>query len=226
MESHDGFCLSSSFASHASSDSPLWCADGMLGYENALKITNTPFPFPFAQCVALLLHINAIVAPALLADWLRYSWLAGIVTFINVFVMYLLNEVSLTVLFARTLSSLRCLHMGSRTVQVAREIEEPFKFDPNDLPIANLHHKFNRRLVTALFKSLLPKEGMFHHICEEEMLFSMTKLRPSSIDLRGVDRALRVGTVGKGQVCHLDEDGASASDSSIDMTERTCQSCF
>ena len=75
----------------------LWCADGMLGYENALKITNTPFPFPFAQCVALLLHINAIVAPALLADWLSYPWLAGAVTFINVFVMYLLNEVSLII---------------------------------------------------------------------------------------------------------------------------------
>ena len=109
---------------------------------------------------------------------------------------------------------------------MAREIEEPYKFDPNDLPIANLHHKFNQRLVTALFKSLLPKEGMFQHICEEEMLFSMAKHRPSSIDLRRVDAAVRVVTLGKGQVCHIDEDGASATDSSIDMTERTCQSCL
>ncbi|CAI5504031.1 unnamed protein product [Closterium sp. Naga37s-1] len=77
-------------------------SDGMLGYENALKIVNTPFPFPFAQCVALLLHINALVIPLLMADWLADPLLASAITLLSVFSFYLLNE-------------------------VAREIEEPFR---------------------------------------------------------------------------------------------------
>ncbi|GJP68131.1 hypothetical protein CLOP_g24872 [Closterium sp. NIES-67] len=55
-------------------------SDGMLGYENALKIVNTPFPFPFAQCVALLLHINALIIPLLMADWLADPYLASAIT--------------------------------------------------------------------------------------------------------------------------------------------------
>ncbi|CAI6004690.1 unnamed protein product [Closterium sp. NIES-65] len=131
-------------------------SDGMLGYENALKIVNTPFPFPFAQCVALLLHINALIIPLLMADWLADPYLASAITFLSVFSFYLLNE-------------------------VAREIEEPFRFDPNDLPVVYLHHKFNERLVTAFSRSVFPADGLFTHIDEKEMAWLLAKHRPVTV---------------------------------------------
>lgn len=154
-----------------------WCpADGMQGYQNAYKLTTTPFPFPFAQSVALMLHLNAILAPLVLAHWAGPVWLAGLTTFLTVFSAYVLNEVGLRmagggphnvphrllrlclerypvgrrVVGCRGIpqSRERKARRVSRTrgstalkpfctlclAQVAREIEEPFKFDPNDLP--------------------------------------------------------------------------------------------
>lgn len=66
----------------------------MLGYQNAYKLTTTPFPFPFAQSVALMLHLNAILAPLVLAHWAGPVWLVGLTTFLTVFSAYVLNEVS------------------------------------------------------------------------------------------------------------------------------------
>ncbi|CAI5529424.1 unnamed protein product [Closterium sp. Naga37s-1] len=137
-------------------------SDGMLGYENALKIVNTPFPFPFAQCVALLLHINALVILLLMADWLADPYLASAITLLSVFSFYLLNE-------------------------VAREIEEPFQFDPNDLPMVYLHHKFNERLVTAFTRSAFPADGLFTQIDDKEMEWLLAKHRPLMVT-EGVER--------------------------------------
>ncbi|CAI5462690.1 unnamed protein product, partial [Closterium sp. Yama58-4] len=144
-------------------------SDGMLGYENALKIVNTPFPFPFAQCVALLLHINALIIPLLMADWLADPYLASAITFLSVFSFYLLNE-------------------------VAREIEEPFRFDPNDLPVVYLHHKFNERLVTAFSRSVFPADGLFTHIDEKEMAWLLAKHRPVTVT-KGAEE--KVGKIAK-----------------------------
>ncbi|CAI5506784.1 unnamed protein product [Closterium sp. Naga37s-1] len=141
-------------------------SDGMLGYENALKIVNTPFPFPFAQCVALLLHINALVIPLLMADWLADPLLASAITLLSVFSFYLLNE-------------------------VAREIEEPFRFDPNDLPVVYLHHKFNERLVTAFSRSVFPADGLFTHIDEKEMAWLLAKHRPVTV-VKGAEEKVGV----------------------------------
>lgn len=132
-------------------------SDGMSGYENALKLATTPFPFPFAQAVALLLHVNAVVAPLTLAKWAGPVWLVGIMSFMAVFSAYLLNE-------------------------VAREIEEPFQFDPNDLPLLQYQHKFNEHLVTAFVKSLFPPEAavFFSQIAPEpKMRGLVASYRPS-----------------------------------------------
>ena len=42
-------------------------------------------------------------------------------------------------------------------LQVAREIEEPWKYDPNDIPVAFLHHNFNLSLLAA-FEGNKPEE--------------------------------------------------------------------
>eukprot|EP00850_Spirogloea_muscicola_P012826 SM000084S23162 [mRNA] locus=s84:394118:397141:+ [translate_table: standard] len=114
-------------------------SDGMLGFENAHKIGTTPFPFPYAQCVAILLYIYAFSVPLLMAGWIGNIWLTVCSTFVAVLSFFLINE-------------------------VAREIEEPYNFDPNDLPVTYLHHKFNSRLIIAFCKSLLPKENIYEHI--------------------------------------------------------------
>jgi hypothetical protein len=38
-------------------------------------------------------------------------------------------------------------------MQVAREIEEPLKYDPNDIPVAFLHHRFNLTLLAAFSRN-------------------------------------------------------------------------
>eukprot|EP00271_Cylindrocystis_brebissonii_P016723 TRINITY_DN4106_c0_g2_i1.p1 TRINITY_DN4106_c0_g2~~TRINITY_DN4106_c0_g2_i1.p1 ORF type:complete len:340 (-),score=31.46 TRINITY_DN4106_c0_g2_i1:862-1860(-) len=137
-------------------------SDGMLGYENARKLCDTPFPFPYAQCVALLLHLNAVGMPLLMANWIGQVWLAALTTFFSVFTFYVINE-------------------------VAREIEEPFRFDPNDIPVANYQHRFNARLVIALLRSCLPVAnsstgsdgGPFHHIKAAELQPFFNKVQPN-----------------------------------------------
>lgn len=138
-------------------------SDGMNGFEQALKVRNTPFPFPYAQSSAILLHLNAIGLPILMANWIGEAWLAGLTTYLVNFSLYLLHEVS-------------------------REVEEPYRFDPNDLPLAHLHHCFNSRLVTAFLSSLLPEGGgggdgctsAFDHIDGKAIEPLLQSRRPSS----------------------------------------------
>ena len=52
---------------------------------------------------------------------------------------------------------------------MAREIEEPFKFEPNELPVTNYHYRFNGRLVTAFSGSLMPEQGFFPHISDKDV---------------------------------------------------------
>eukprot|EP00897_Mesotaenium_endlicherianum_P004622 jgi/Mesen1/4188/ME000219S03324 len=135
-------------------------SDGMLGYENALKIRSTPFPFPYAQSMALLMHVNALGVPLLMAQWVGSAWLAALMTFIVVFGYYLISEIS-------------------------REIEDPFKFDPNDLPVATLHYDFNVRLVIAFVKGLIPERGLFSHISAAAIKQQIAATRPVAQDFCG-----------------------------------------
>ncbi|GBG63956.1 hypothetical protein CBR_g39960 [Chara braunii] len=115
-------------------------SDGMLGFENAYKLANTPFPFPYAQCVIILIYFHAIiVTPLVMVAWLQTPCLVGVMSLLSVLAYYMLNE-------------------------VAREIEEPYRYDPNNLPLSLFHHRFNARLVTALCKSLIPDSGIMHHL--------------------------------------------------------------
>eukprot|EP00850_Spirogloea_muscicola_P009230 SM000051S17590 [mRNA] locus=s51:527683:530778:- [translate_table: standard] len=127
-------------------------SDGMLGFENAHKIGTTPFPFPYAQCVAILLYIYAFSVPLLMAGWIGNIWLTVCSTFVAVLSFFLINE-------------------------VAREIEEPYNFDPNDLPVTYLHHKFNSRLIIAFCKSLLPKENIYGHIQASKIRSQLDSIR-------------------------------------------------
>ncbi|GAQ85495.1 hypothetical protein KFL_002380080 [Klebsormidium nitens] len=98
--------------------------DGMNAFEQAMKINDTPFPFPYAQTVTMMLWFQALMCPLMMVAWLNNTWIVVLFTFAAVWSCFTLNE-------------------------VAREIEEPWKYDPNDIPVAFLHHNFNLSLLAA-----------------------------------------------------------------------------
>ena len=97
-------------------------SEGMIGFEQCRKISDTPFPFPWAQFVAICLLMHALTLPIVLTAYVRNSLLAVLLDVMSVVTYYTLNE-------------------------VARDLEDPFVYDPNDLPMATLQFNFNERLI-------------------------------------------------------------------------------
>jgi len=98
-------------------------SDGMLGYNHARKIMYIPFPFPHAQMSAFYIIFMILVIPLLMDELTTSYWLAVLLTFF-------------------TTTCLAGLH------EVARELENPFRNDPNDLPINTFQAFFNEALYT------------------------------------------------------------------------------
>lgn len=88
-------------------------SDGMLGYEQCRKIMDTPFPFAWAQLVVFLVTSFALLAPFVIVAWIEKAWFAVVVDFFSVLCYWSLAE-------------------------VARDLEDPFVYDPNDLPLARI----------------------------------------------------------------------------------------
>merc|ERR1712107_660233 len=84
---------------------------GMVNLHNAKKITDTQFPFPYAQLIMILLLSHGLLTPIVVSAFIEHPWWSALVTFIPVFGMFSVNR-------------------------VASELEMPFGEDPNDL---NLH---------------------------------------------------------------------------------------
>eukprot|EP01023_Acetabularia_acetabulum_P020213 TRINITY_DN20429_c0_g2_i1.p1 TRINITY_DN20429_c0_g2~~TRINITY_DN20429_c0_g2_i1.p1 ORF type:complete len:458 (+),score=86.68 TRINITY_DN20429_c0_g2_i1:226-1599(+) len=97
-------------------------SEGMLGFEQCRKFSDTPFPFPWAQAVLVFLIIYTVTVPFVIGAFIKSVWLAAVVTFIAVLTYWTLNE-------------------------VARDLEDPFWYDPNDLPLSYYQYAFNERLL-------------------------------------------------------------------------------
>lgn len=76
-------------------------------------IADTPFPFPWAQMVLIMLMVYAMTVPLVVVGFVDSIWLGLFVNFFCVQSYWCLNE-------------------------VARDLEDPFVFDPNDLPLARI----------------------------------------------------------------------------------------
>lgn len=74
-------------------------------------IADTPFPFPWAQMVLIMLLMYAMTVPLVVVGFVDSIWLGCLVNFFCVQSYWCLNE-------------------------VARDLEDPFVYDPNDLPLA------------------------------------------------------------------------------------------
>lgn len=98
---------------------------GIVVVNNAKKISEIPFPFPYAQMVSVMLMIMALVTPFVAGMLMGNIIWAGGLTFVSVFAFASINY-------------------------IAAEIELPFGDDPNDLPVAELQRTMNRYLLVLL----------------------------------------------------------------------------
>eukprot|EP00927_Polykrikos_kofoidii_P083347 TRINITY_DN8504_c0_g2_i1.p1 TRINITY_DN8504_c0_g2~~TRINITY_DN8504_c0_g2_i1.p1 ORF type:complete len:572 (+),score=90.86 TRINITY_DN8504_c0_g2_i1:62-1717(+) len=94
---------------------------GIVGVNNATKLSDILFPFPYAQMVTVMLLITTCLTPVVAGTLMEsVFWAAGL-TFVTVFAFWSINY-------------------------IAAEIELPFGDDPNDLPIAEYQRTMNRFL--------------------------------------------------------------------------------
>lgn len=97
-------------------------SEGLTAFEQCRKLTDTPFPFPWAQFVMVLLVLHSFLAPILIVAYIRTTWLAVVLSVVSVVTYWALNE-------------------------VARDMEDPFLYEPNELPLAKQQYDFNTALL-------------------------------------------------------------------------------
>lgn len=99
---------------------------GIVNLQNARKIADFPFPFPYAQTSIVMLLIHWITCP-LLASMLLDSYLASALSFIVVFFLWCINFIAL-------------------------QLEFPFGNGENDLPMQQFQTDWNKSVGTLLAK--------------------------------------------------------------------------
>lgn len=98
---------------------------GMVHLNDARKITETPFPFPLAQLVVVLLLFYTLLIPIMVAMFMESAAWSAALTYFCTSCMWTLN-------------------------MTAGELEQPFGDDENDLPLNELQLKLNRSLLVLL----------------------------------------------------------------------------
>lgn len=118
---------------------------GSVNIDDARKIREFPFPFPYAQMMTGMLLIHWVMTPFLMAslcdDW---CW-AGVLTFITVFILWNMNY-------------------------VATAIESPFGDGTNDLPLLEMQREFNNSLTTLLMREAQSAPDFsFSHVVHQQV---------------------------------------------------------
>jgi predicted membrane chloride channel (bestrophin family) len=97
--------------------------NGMANYAQARKIMFVPFPYPSAQISAFFVWVIVAAIPLVLEHYTFAIWLGALMTFFSVTCLVGLHE-------------------------VARELENPFRNVPNDIPVCTLQAQMNESLIT------------------------------------------------------------------------------
>lgn len=98
---------------------------GIVTLNNARKIKDIPFPFPYAQMLVCMLVVHWLVTPMLASLVIESWWWAAVMSFLV------------------TGSFWTLMH-------IAMEIDQPFGADANDLPIKAMMKDYNRSLLSLL----------------------------------------------------------------------------
>jgi len=99
--------------------------NGIVGLNNARKITEFPIPFPLAQMVTFMLAVHWAMTLAACLVYVESIFNASFICFIVSFSFWTINFISL-------------------------ELEMPFGDDANDLPLEEMQQDFNRSLSDLL----------------------------------------------------------------------------
>mmetsp|Transcript_6996 Transcript_6996/g.17108 ORF Transcript_6996/g.17108 Transcript_6996/m.17108 type:complete len:670 (+) Transcript_6996:113-2122(+) len=98
-------------------------SDGMSGYNDCRKIMFNPFPFPFAQISSFFVNFMVVLVPLLMDQYITTTWLGITLSFFSVMCLESIDE-------------------------VAKELENPFRNIPNELPVVTYQAEFNEALIT------------------------------------------------------------------------------
>ncbi|CAE8632590.1 unnamed protein product, partial [Polarella glacialis] len=99
--------------------------DGLTSLNNASKIKDFQFPFPYAQMISCMLFVHWLFTPIVAAHQIGSSAWAGAMSF--------------------------CVAMSFWSLfYIALEIDQPFGEDANDLPIHKMQQDWNNSLLTLL----------------------------------------------------------------------------
>merc|ERR1740123_1266680 len=98
---------------------------GMVNLASLRKMKEIPFPFPYAQMIQVMLMIHTLVTPILASHLVSNRMGAVLIT------------------LAVTSSLWSCLY-------IAREVDQPFGEDENDLNVAEMQQLVNESLLTLL----------------------------------------------------------------------------
>jgi len=112
-------------------------SDGHAGFMQAKKVSYTPFPLPYLQLVFFFLLVLMVSSPLVIVAYVDNMALAACLSFCASLGYFALNE-------------------------VGRELDDPFRHDPNDLPLSELHYDFNVRLVSLLHMGF--RQNTVNHI--------------------------------------------------------------
>mmetsp|Transcript_35457 Transcript_35457/g.81099 ORF Transcript_35457/g.81099 Transcript_35457/m.81099 type:complete len:591 (-) Transcript_35457:129-1901(-) len=101
---------------------------GMLQFQEAMKISTIPFPFPYAQTAQWLLILHWVAVPFMACQWVSSTGWAFVFAFLQVFVLWALNL-------------------------IAVEIENPFGMDANDIDAKSMQLEMNEFLIAMLYEA-------------------------------------------------------------------------
>jgi hypothetical protein len=113
----------------------LWCVcacaycgwhvrGGVYARRACRKLNETPFPFPWAQGITVVLIIFTLTVPYVFTSFINNTVVAATASAIAVCTYIMMNE-------------------------VANDIEDPFHYDPNQLPLPQMQYRLNERLLAV-----------------------------------------------------------------------------
>jgi len=120
-------------------------SDGMVHFNDALKLTNVPLPFPYTQAALLLMIMHLVISPVLICNWTNDAVVAGLFSFVHVFTLWTLHAIT-------------------------RELENPFGQDADDLDIQSMQQEMNAKLLLLVNRdAALHSPGLASRLADEPL---------------------------------------------------------